>query len=125
MVPSSNLHNIGRDNLLCSDSNYATCPDTRRSVSGWTVFLGGAVVSKKSKKQQCVTTSISEAELVAVVECILDMIHFMHILESLGLQIQKPMILVAIGLIRTVLQVIFVTLMSRYTICMNLKKKGS
>ncbi|XP_074300576.1 uncharacterized protein LOC141631855 [Silene latifolia] len=43
------------------DSDYAGCPLTRRSVSGWIVFVGDSPVSWKTKKQQTVSLSYAEA----------------------------------------------------------------
>jgi hypothetical protein len=51
-----------------SDAEYASDPETRRSVSGGTVFLCGTVIHAFSRMQKCVTLSVTEAELVAAVE---------------------------------------------------------
>jgi hypothetical protein len=38
-----------------SDSDYAKDMKTRKSVSGYATFLNGALVTAKSKIQECVT----------------------------------------------------------------------
>ncbi len=49
-----------------SDSDFAKDVFSHKCVRGFSTFLCGALVCTRSKMQDCLTLSVTEAELVAV-----------------------------------------------------------
>uniref|UniRef100_A0ACD5YWM8 Uncharacterized protein n=1 Tax=Avena sativa TaxID=4498 RepID=A0ACD5YWM8_AVESA len=56
----------GCDLVAYSDADWAGCPDTRKSTSGFGIFLGSNLVSWSSKRQHIVSRSSAEAEYRSV-----------------------------------------------------------
>ena len=66
-----------------SDADWAGSPTDRRSTSGYCVFIGGNLISWKSKKQDVVVRSSVEAEYRAMALATCELIWLKHLLQEL------------------------------------------
>uniref|UniRef100_A0A8R7UH22 Reverse transcriptase Ty1/copia-type domain-containing protein n=1 Tax=Triticum urartu TaxID=4572 RepID=A0A8R7UH22_TRIUA len=77
------LYRSSHDLLAYSDVDWAGCPDTRRSTSGFCVFLGANMVSWSSKRQHTVSRCSAEAEYRAVANCVAESCWLRQLLSEL------------------------------------------
>jgi hypothetical protein len=73
----------GRELTAYSDADWAGRPDTRKSTSGFGVFLGNNLVSWSSKRQSTVSRSSAEAEYRAVANCVAESVWLRQLLTEL------------------------------------------
>ncbi|KAK2391726.1 putative mitochondrial protein [Trifolium repens] len=80
-APAKGLFYSASTNLRLSgfaDSDWAACSVSRKSVTGYAVFLGTSLLSWKSKRQSTVSRSSSEAEYraLASLACEIQWLHY-------------------------------------------------
>jgi len=66
-----------------SDADWVGCPDTRRSTSGFCIFIGNSLVSWSSKRQTTVSRSSAEAEYRAIANAVAECSWLRHLLGEL------------------------------------------
>ena len=73
-----------------SDADWAGYADTRRTVTGWCIFLGNSLISWKSKKQDRVSKSSTEYEYRAMSAACSEIIWLHGLLAELGFSQSNP-----------------------------------
>lgn len=75
--------------VVYCDSDWAACPNTRRSVTGYAIKLGDSLISWKSKKKHTVSRSSAEAEYRSMSAAIAETIWITGLLTEMGFQVTK------------------------------------
>lgn len=73
-----------------TDSDYANCPDSRKSISSYTFSLKSGLISWMSKKQATVSTSSTESKYIAACFASKEAVWLRALLKAIGFQQDKP-----------------------------------
>ena len=72
------------------DVDWAACPNTRRPITGFCVFLGDSLISWKSKKQQVVSRSSAESEYRLMATVTSEVVWLITLFKTFGLNHSQP-----------------------------------
>lgn len=73
-----------------SEADWASCPDDRKSTSGYCTFLGSNLLSWASKKQPIVSRSSIEHEYKALANATIELMWIRSLLKELGVFLKSP-----------------------------------
>lgn len=76
-----------------SDADWASCIMTRKSLTGYCIFLGHSLISWKTKKQVNVSRSSTESEFRSMAATTCELVWMAYLLKDLHIHVQIPITL--------------------------------
>ena len=76
--------------IAFTDSDYANCPDTSRSIGGYCFSLGSGLVSWASHKQKHTADSSCYAEYIAIHDATHELLFLRQFLDGLDMPLNNP-----------------------------------
>jgi hypothetical protein len=79
--------------VCASDASFADNTQDRKSSQGYVLMLFGGAIAWKANKQDTVTTSSTEAELLAISQTAKEAIFMSRLFKALTLELDEPLVL--------------------------------
>ena len=76
-----------------ADDDWASCPNTRRSVIGYSIFIGDSLVSWKSQKKSTVSKSSAKAEYRSMAVATFEIVWILYFLRDIGIEHNREALL--------------------------------
>ena len=75
------------------DADWVGCPDTRKSLIGYCVLLGNALISWRYKKQDVVSRSSAKAEYKSMAKTTCEVTWLLYLLRDLDVSYERPVLM--------------------------------
>lgn len=75
------------------DVGWGFCVDSRRSLIGYCIFLGSALISWTTKKQTTISKSFAESKYMAMAATVCELQWISYILRDLSISFADPILL--------------------------------
>ncbi|XP_014489808.1 uncharacterized protein LOC106752611 [Vigna radiata var. radiata] len=85
------VHHLSQ--FVFSDSDWARCLDTRRSITNFSIYIGDSLISWRSEKQPTVSRSSSKAEYRALATTTCELQWLTYLLNDLHISFRQPALL--------------------------------
>lgn len=78
---------------MYADADFANCKETRKSTTGYVCLYNGSPIAWRSQKQKCVSTSTTEAEIIAASSAVKTLIWLKTLFENIKKDLPVPVLM--------------------------------